>query len=486
MATNQPIRPSDFGQDRSVLVGGQWRAGSGDPVEVVDPATEQVLTTLAGGSPEDGVAAVAAADAAAAGWAATSPRERSVVLRRAYEAMVERTEEIAALMVAENGKSLDDARGEVAYAAEFFRWFSEEAVRIDGHFGVSPAGGTRTLVQRRPVGVALLVTPWNFPAAMITRKVAPALAAGCTVVVKPPSETPLTALLLGEILAEAGAPDGVVNVVPSADSGSFVSAVIAERPVRKLSFTGSTRVGSILLEQAAERALNCSMELGGNAPFVVTDTADVAAAVDGAMVAKFRNGGQACTAANRFYVHRSVHDEFVELFGERVRALSVGAGADGAQIGPVITAKARDDLQQLVDDAVAAGAEVLARADVPEGPGYWVAPQVLGGIKADAEILQHELFGPVAPVVAWEDDDELVAAVNSTETGLSSYLYDQDLQRAMRLAERFDVGMVGVNRGLVSDPAAPFGGTRGSGLGREGASEGLEAFLETQYLSIDW
>ena len=468
------------------LVGGEWRVGERETFEVHDPATTEVLARVARAEEADVVAAVEAADSVSAAWAATAPRERSTVLRRAFDLMIERADDLADLIVAENGKSRADAASEVTYAAEFFRWFSEEAVRPAGAFGPAPAGGARTLVQRRPVGVAVLVTPWNFPAAMMTRKIAPALAAGCPVVVKPASETPLTALAIGRILADAGAPDGVVNIVATDDSSGSVKTMLAMDPVRKLSFTGSTRVGSLLLEQAAQRVLNCTMELGGNAPFVVTANADVEAAVEGAMVAKFRNGGQACTAANRFYVHSDVLDEFVQAWGARIEALEVGPGESGAQIGPMITAKARDGLTTLVDEAVAAGATVAAQAKVPDLPGHFVAPTLLTGVSAGAEILGEELFGPVAPVVAWDDHDELIAQVNDTDMGLAGFVYSQDLGEAMRLAEAFEIGMIGVNRGIVSDPAAPFGGTKMSGLGREGASEGMEAYQETQYLSIAW
>ncbi|WP_110240024.1 NAD-dependent succinate-semialdehyde dehydrogenase [Nocardioides gilvus] len=468
------------------LVADQWLVGDRATFDVQDPATTSVVAAVARAEDEDVVAAVDAAAGALPGWSATSPRRRSEVLRRAFELMLERSDDLADLIVAENGKSRADAVGEVTYAAEFFRWYSEEAVRAAGAFGSAPAGGARTLVQRRPVGVSVLITPWNFPAAMMTRKVAPALAAGCSVVVKPASETPLTALAIGQILLQAGAPAGVVNVVTTDDSSGSVKTMLAHEAVRKLSFTGSTRVGSLLLSQAAERVLNCSMELGGNAPFVVTASADVEAAVEGAMVAKFRNGGQACTAANRFYVHADVVDDFVAAWGARIEALVVGAGASGAAIGPMISARARDGLVKLVDRAVAAGAVVAARAELPDLPGHFVAPTLLTGVAPDAEILAEELFGPVAPVVVWDDFDELVRQANGTEMGLASFIYSQDLGEALRLAEAFEIGMVGINRGVVSDPATPFGGTKHSGIGREGASEGMEAYLETQYVSIGW
>ncbi|MFC6152143.1 NAD-dependent succinate-semialdehyde dehydrogenase [Nocardioides yefusunii] len=482
--------PGSWHPRGAVFVAGQWRDGHGGDVVVDDPATAQVLATLKGADAADVTAAADAAQAAGAAWAATAPRRRSEILRAVFEAMHARSDEIAELITAENGKSLADSLAEVTYAAEFFRWFSEEAVRTHGGFGVAPAGGTRTLVQSRPVGVAALVTPWNFPAAMVTRKIAPALAAGCTVVVKPPAETPLTSLFIAEliddVLRDAGMEAGIVNVVPSDDSAMVGTTLLAHPDVRKISFTGSTRVGRILLAQAAERIVNSSMELGGNAPFVVTDTADVDAAVAGAMIAKFRNGGQACTAANRFHVHRDVHDEFVEKFAARIAALNVGPGASGAEIGPMVSAKARDSIAEVVDAAVADGARIHTTAPVPEGAGYWYPPTLLTGVSPDAAIVQHELFGPVAPVIVFDDVEEMIAHANSTEMGLAGYVYDRDLARAMRIAERLEIGMIGINRGLVSDPAAPFGGTKQSGLGREGAREGMDAFLETQYLSIAW
>jgi succinate-semialdehyde dehydrogenase/glutarate-semialdehyde dehydrogenase len=473
---------------------GVWLDGAGRPARsgrtfpVHDPATAAPLAEVADGGVQDAVAAVDAAAAALPGWAATPPRERSEVLRRAWALMGAATDRLAGLMAWENGKALADARAEVAYAAEFFRWFAEEAVRTEGGYGPAPAGGTRTIVTHRPVGVAALVTPWNFPAAMATRKIAPALAAGCTVVLKPAAETPLTALAVAQILAEAGVPEGVVNVVPTTDAAAVVTAWLEDPRVRKLSFTGSTPVGRVLLKQAADRVVNSSMELGGNAPFVVAADADVEAAVAGAMVAKLRNGGQACTAANRFYVHADVVDEFTERFGAAVAALRVGpAFADDTQIGPLISAKAVDGVTRLVDDAVAAGARVTHRAPLPEGlTGWFYAPTVLRDVPADAEILRTEIFGPVAPIVTWHDDAELLRLVNDSEFGLAAYVYSRDLRWALQTAERIDAGMVGVNRGVVSDPAAPFGGVKQSGLGREGAREGLREFQETQYLSVDW
>ncbi|MBB3093889.1 succinate-semialdehyde dehydrogenase/glutarate-semialdehyde dehydrogenase [Actinoplanes campanulatus] len=447
---------------------------------VVDPATLQTITEVPDQGAADARAAVDAASAAFRSWAGTAPRRRSEILYRAFELMLRDRDELAALIRRENGKSLSDALGEVTYAAEFFRWFAEEAVRPGGDFGESPAGGTRTLVTHRPVGVAALVTPWNFPAAMITRKIGPALAAGCTAVVKPAAETPLTALAIGALLREAGLPDGVVTVVTTTDAAGVVGAWLNDQRVRKISFTGSTAVGRVLLRHAADRVVNSSMELGGNAPFIVADDADLDAAVAGAMIAKFRNGGQACTAANRFYVHAAVAGEFTARFGAAVEKMPADA------IGPLISAAALRRVTRTVAEAVAAGARISHRAAVPDGPGWFYPPTVLTGVPADAEILKEEIFGPVAAITTWTGEDELLDLVNDSEYGLAAYVFSGDLARALRLGEAIDAGMVGVNRGLVSDPSAPFGGVKQSGLGREGAREGLREFQETRYLSVDW
>ena len=490
-ATGHPLAPVDLLADldagHGVWVDGAGHAAAGGATfDVLDPATGRAITTVADGGAVDATRAVDAAQRAHRTWAATAPRVRSEALRAAFELMVADSERLAALISWENGKCLADARAEVGYAAEFFRWFAEEAVRSDGEYGVSPAGGTRTVVTHKPVGVAALVTPWNFPAAMATRKIGPALAAGCTVVLKPAAETPLTALAVARILTEAGVPDGVVNVVPATDPGSVVTAWLEDPRVRKISFTGSTAVGRTLLRQAADRVVNASMELGGNAPFVVTEDADLEAAVSGAMVAKFRNGGQACTAANRFYVHASVADEFTARFGAAVESLTVGPAFDeDNQVGPLISEKARDGVAALVKGALDAGARVAHQA-VTTGDGWFYPPTLLTGVPADADILREEIFGPVAPVVTWTSDEELLRLVNDTEMGLAAYVYAGDLKRAVQLSERIDAGMVGVNRGVVSDPATPFGGVKQSGLGREGARAGIEAFQETQYLSVDW
>lgn len=471
-----------------LLIGGKWvPAADGRRLAVVDPATEEVVAEVADGGVADALVAADAAAGALPGWARTAPRDRAEVLRRAFELMREREEALAELIVVENGKALPDAVGEVRYAAEFFRWFAEEAVRIEGSMSRSPAGDKRILVDHQPIGVSVLVTPWNFPAAMATRKIGPALAAGCTVVLKPASETPLTALALGMLLAEAGVPDGVVNVVPSSHSGPVVDALLHHPPVRKLSFTGSTEVGRILLREAADRVVSCSMELGGNAPFVVLDDADVDAAVAGAMVAKMRNGGEACTAANRFYVQRPLAAEFTEALSVAMAALRMGPGLDPAtELGPLVSAAQRDKVAALVSDATGRGASTVVGGGAPGGPGYFYEATVLGDVPAGAELLGEEIFGPVAPVVPFDGEEEALAAANATEYGLVSYVYSGDLARGLRMADAMQAGMVAVNRGLVSDPAAPFGGTKQSGLGREGAHVGLLEFLEPKYVAVDW
>ena len=470
-----------------LLIGGQWSAGRSGTLAVINPATEEPITEVADASPEDGLDAVSAAAQALPAWAATAPRARGECLRRAFELMTERSEQLARLMVLENGKALRDARGEILYAAEFFRWYSEEAVRLDGHLSVAPSGANRIMVQRQPVGVSFLITPWNFPAAMATRKIGPALAAGCTVVLKPAKETPLTALAVAGILAEAGVPDGVVNVVPTRKPGPLTEAVLADPRVRKLSFTGSTEVGRMLLKQAADYVLNCSMELGGNAPFLVFDDADIDAAVEGAFLAKMRNGGEACTAANRFYVHEKVASEFSAKLSARLAALSVGPGLDdGVDLGPLVNADTRTKVADLVESAMSAGAKVLTGGHAPDRTGYYYEPTVLDSVPVGAGILNEEIFGPVAPIVRFTDPDEAIALANDTEYGLVSYLYSGDLRRALRVAEALEAGMVGINRGVVSDPAAPFGGVKQSGLGREGAHEGLLEYTETKYIAVDW
>ena len=428
-----------------------------------------------------------AAAAALPGWGATAPRERSEILRRSYEAMIAAKDTIAALISAEMGKSLADSLAEVGYAAEFFRWFAEEAVRIGGELRTAPAGANRILTVRQPVGVCLLITPWNFPAAMATRKIAPALAAGCTVVVKPAAETPLTTLYLAGLMAEAGLPAGVLNVVPSSRAAEVVTAAIEDSRVRKLSFTGSTPVGRVLLRQAADRVIATSMELGGNDPFLVLEDADLDAAVEGAMLAKMRNGGQACTAANRFLVHHSIAEQFARRLAQRMGELVQGPGTDPAtQLGPMVSQKAADGIAELVEAAVRDGATAILGGARHEGPGYFYPATVLTGVAADAPIVTREIFGPVAPIVSVADDNEAVRLANATEYGLVGYVYSRDLARALRVAERLETGMVGINRGLVSDAAAPFGGVKQSGSGREGGFEGIDSYLETKYIAVAW
>jgi succinate-semialdehyde dehydrogenase / glutarate-semialdehyde dehydrogenase len=471
-----------------LLIGGEWTSGgAGAVLPVVNPATEDMVTEVASASTQDALRAVAAAHDALPGWAATPPRQRGECLRRAWELMISRSEALARLMVVENGKALRDARGEVSYAAEFFRWYAEEAVRNDGYLAVAPSGANRIVVQRQPVGVSVLVTPWNFPAAMATRKIGPALAAGCTVILKPASLTPLTALAVAGVLAEAGVPDGVVNVLPSAQSGPVVAAMLADPRVRKLSFTGSTEVGRTLLRTAADTVTNCSMELGGNAPFLVFDDADLDAALDGALLAKMRNGGEACTAANRFYVHEAVADEFTSRFAQRLAKLSVGPGLDeGTDLGPLVDEATRSKVARLVDDAASGGGRVVIGGSAPDRRGYFYQPTVLGDVPPDAGILSEEIFGPVAPVVRFSSQAEAIALANATEYGLVSYVYTSDLRRGLQVAEALEAGMVGLNRGIVSDPAAPFGGVKQSGLGREGGHDGLLEFTETKYIAADW
>jgi len=469
-----------------LLVGGGWRpAATGATFPVEDPSTGKVLTEVADASPSDGLQALEAAVKAQAGWAAVAPRERSDILRRAYELLLERQEDLALLMTLEMGKPLAEARGEIAYAAEFFRWFSEEAVRVEGGYAVAPNGQGRLLVMRQPVGPCLLITPWNFPMAMGTRKIGPAVAAGCTMVVKPAEQTPLSMLALADIMQEAGLPDGVLNLITTSDPGPVMEPLIRDGRARKLSFTGSTDVGRKLLEQCADQVMRTSMELGGNAPFLVFEDADLDAAVEGAMLAKMRNIGEACTAANRFYVHASVAEEFAQRLGERMQALPVGRGVeDGVVVGPLIDADAREKVSALVADAVRRGADVVTGGESLEGDGYFYPPTVLTNVPGDARMRHEEIFGPVAPVVSFEDEEEAINAANDTEFGLVSYVFTRDLDRAVRVSERLETGMIGLNQGIVSNPAAPFGGVKHSGLGREGGRLGIEEFLEVKYVAI--
>jgi len=471
-----------------LFINGQWRNASNDRrLKVVDPSTEAVIAEVADASVEDGIDAVTAASQAGPAFARLPGRVRGEMLRRCYELMVRDKEVLAQLISLENGKSLTDARGEVAYAAEFFRWFSEEAVRLNGQLGMAPGGANRILVQYQPIGVSVLVTPWNFPAAMATRKMAPALAAGCTCVLKPAAETPLTAFAMAALMAEAGVPDGVVNIVTTSQPGPVVDAMLADPRVRKLSFTGSTGVGRTLLRSAAAQVISCSMELGGNAPFVVFDDADLDAAIEGAMIAKMRNGGEACTAANRFYVQRGIYARFAARLTERMSAITVGNGLDATTgCGPLITPRAVDKVSSLVMDAVARGAHILVGGTRPERSGYFYMPTVLTDVPRDAKLLHEEIFGPVAPLVVFDTEAEVIELANATEYGLVAYVYTQDMARGLRVSEQMESGMVALNRGLVSDPAAPFGGVKQSGLGREGAHEGILEFSEAKYIATNW
>jgi succinate-semialdehyde dehydrogenase/glutarate-semialdehyde dehydrogenase len=456
-------------------------------IEVLNPATGLAIGTVDNASIADCLHAVDMAHDAFAPWKNTAPRVRAEILRKAFDIMIAEQEELARTITLEMGKVLSDARAEVAYAAEFFRWFSEEAVRIDGDYRRAPSGSNWLLVSRQPVGVALLATPWNFPAAMATRKIGPALAAGCTVVLKPAHDTPLTALAIADILRRAGVPNGVVNIVVSDPPGPAVEAMLNSGKVRKLSFTGSTRVGSLLLAQAAQRVINCSMELGGNAPLIVCADADIDVAVDGAMLAKMRNGGAACTAANRFYVHEHVLSEFTEKFTARMSALTLGDGLDpSTTLGPLVSRAQQQRVADAVAGAVSRGAKVLCGGSASTQPAFGYQATVLAGVSPDDEILQDEVFGPVAALVSYSDEQEMLSLANNVEHGLVGYVFTQDAARGMRIAEALETGMVGFNRGLVSDPSAPFGGVKASGIGREGGHDGLLAFLETKYVAGNW
>src|ERR671910_195350 len=467
-----------------LLIGGTWVAGE-DTLHVEDPSTGEVLTAVADASPEQGITALDAAVAASDSWKQTDPRERGEILRRAFTLITERAEDIALLMTLEMGKPLSESRAEVTYGAEFFRWFSEEAVRIAGRYAVAPSGGTRLLTMKQPVGPVYAITPWNFPLAMGTRKLGPALAAGCTVVIKPAAQTPLTTLALAGILIEAGLPDGVLNVLTTSSSGDVSSPIIADPRLRKLTFTGSTEVGRRLIEQSAQQVLRISMELGGNAPFLILADADLDKAVDGAMLAKMRNIGEACTAANRFLVHESLANEFASRLAERMGALTIGRGVeDGVEVGPLIDSDAVDKVSQLVADAVDSGAKVLTGGSAIDGPGHFYRPTVLSDVPRTARVFREEIFGPVAPVITFSSEDEGIELANDTEFGLVAYAYTESLTKAITVAERLETGMVGINQGIVSNPAAPFGGVKASGLGREGGHEGIEEYLETKYVGI--
>ena len=475
-------------QPTDLLIGGRWLPGTGGQrIPVLDPATGDELATVAAGTPADAVSACDAATEAQRLWATTAPRVRAEVLRACWQTMVDHTDELGELITREHGKPLADAKGEVAYAAEFFRWNAEEAVRIHGSIGTAPAGTNQIIVRHPPVGVVVIVTPWNFPAAMITRKLAPALAAGNACVIKPPKETPLTALRVGQLLEEAGLPPGLVNIVPTLDSGAWFDAAVDHRATRMVSFTGSTEVGRVLLRRSADRVLKTVMELGGNAPFIVFDDADLDAAVEGAMVAKMRHSAETCTAANRFYVEAGIAEAFTAALAEAMGAVKVGSGLeDGVTCGPMINASAVDSIDSLVGEAVAAGATADTGGGRIERPGFFYQPTVLGNVRHDSPITRHEIFGPVAPIIPFTDTDEMIAQANDTEMGLAAYVYTADIGRGLRVSERLESGMVGLNRGAMSDPAAPFGGMKQSGLGREGASEGIYEFTETQYIATQW
>ncbi len=467
-----------------MLIGGEWIYGT-DRIPVFDPSDGSVITEVGVAGEAECEAAIAAAHAAQPGWAAMPTRQRAEILRRAFELMTEEASFLAELITRENGKVLADAKAEITYAAEFFRWFSEEAVRTPGDYRESPAGDKRIMVTHYPIGPSLLITPWNFPAAMATRKLGPALAAGCTTILKPATETALSSFAIVDLLRRAGAPDGVVNVILPKPVGANIDRMLHDPRIRNLSFTGSTEVGSVLLRQSADRVIRCSMELGGNAPFLVLADADVDDAVSGAMVAKMRNGGSACTAANRFFVAREIVGEFTLKFAEAMGALQVGPGLEpSTDLGAMVSKYERDKVADLVDNAVGAGANPIVGGKTPEGPGAFYPATVLADVENDAEILNHEIFGPVAPIVAIDSDEEAVALANSTDFGLISYVYSGELGRGLRAAEAIESGMVSVNRGIISDPAAPFGGVKLSGLGREGGFDGIHEFLEKKYIGF--
>jgi len=471
---------------RQLHIGGEWRdATGGATLTVEDPSTGEPIAEVADATPDDAAAALDAAVEAQPEWGSHPPRERGEILRRAWELLVERTEDLALLMTLEMGKPLAESRAEIAYAGEFFRWFAEEAVRIDGRYAVAPNGQGRLLTMKQPVGPCYLITPWNFPMAMGTRKIGPAVAAGCTSVIKPAQQTPLSMLALGQILEEAGLPGGVLNIVTSSKSGDVSEPILSDPRLRKLSFTGSTEVGRKLIAQSAENILRVSMELGGNAPFLVFDDADVDAAVEGAVVAKMRNIGEACTAANRFHVADRVQEEFTEKLAHRLAVMPVGRGTEeDVKVGPLIDANQRDKVAELVEDAVGKGAATVLGGSRRDGQGYFFEPTVLANVPDDARLLKEEIFGPVAPVASFDDEDAAIAAANDTEYGLVAYVYTRDVKRALRVCERLETGMVGLNQGMVSNPAAPFGGVKQSGFGREGGREGIGEYLEIKYVAV--
>lgn len=467
-----------------LYIDGKWIDGNGT-VDVIDPSDGSVIAKVATAGDAEVEAALAAADRAAPAWAKTAPRVRGEILRKAFELMTQEADYLAELISKENGKALPDARGEVAYAAEFFRWFSEEAVRVSGDFRMAPSGDKRILVTHQPVGLSLLITPWNFPAGMVTRKIGPAIAAGCTMILKPAGETPLTALAIVDILDRAGVPKGVVNLILPTPTGPAVAKMLHDKRVKNISFTGSTQVGRIILKEAADNIIRCSMELGGNAPFLVMDDANIDEAVKGLMLAKLRNGGAACTAANRIYVQRPVAKEFTEKFVAAMSAFVMGRGRDaGVQLGASVSVKERNKIAELVDSSVKAGGKLLTGGKTPDGPGAFYPATVLE-VDKKADILNHEIFGPVAPIVIFDTDTEAIELANDAEYGLISYVFSENLKRAIQLSEAIESGMVAINRGLISDPAAPFGGVKQSGIGREGGFEGIHEFLETKYIGVE-
>ncbi len=471
---------------KQLLIGGQWRDGAKGTLAVEDPATGEALCEVADASSDDAKAALDAAVGAGAEFATMAPRERGDILRRAFDAITDRADELALLMTLEMGKPLKESKAEIAYGSEFLRWFSEQAVRIDGRYSVAPNGQGRLLTMKQPVGPCLLITPWNFPLAMGTRKIGPAIAAGCTMVVKPAQQTPLSMLMLAKILEESGLPGGVLNLITASSAGESTGPLISDPRLRKLSFTGSTEVGRKLMEQASENLLRLSMELGGNAPFIVFDDADVDAAVQGALIAKMRNIGEACTAANRFHVSGAVATEFAEKLADKMGAMKVGRGTeDDVEVGPLIDDNQRTKVAELVKDAVGRGAKALVGGHARDGAGYFYDPTVLADVPGDANLLKEEIFGPVAPIKGFADEDEAIAAANDTEFGLVAYVYTSDLKRALRVVEKLETGMVGLNQGMVSNPAAPFGGIKQSGFGREGGPEGIEEYLETKYVAVN-
>ncbi len=474
------------GVKKQLYIGGEWRdASGGETLEVEDPSTGEALCAVADATPDDAMAALDAAVGAQTEWAATPPRDRGEILRRAFEAIVERTDELATLMTLEMGKTVKESAAEIAYAAEFFRWFSEEAVRVEGRYHVASNGAGRVLTMKQPVGPCLLITPWNFPMAMGTRKIGPAIAAGCTMVMKPAQQTPLSMNALAQILEESGLPAGVLNVLTSKSSSDVSKPIIGDPRLRKLTFTGSTEVGRKLVEQSAEGLLRTSMELGGNAPFLVFADADVDAAVEGAVLAKMRNIGEACTAANRFHVADALQDEFAEKLAAKLGDMKVGRGTEpDVKVGPLIDADQRGKVAELVQDATQKGAQVVVGGQEGDGAGYFYEPTVLGGVPDDARLLKEEIFGPVAPVIGFSDEEAAIAAANDTEFGLVSYVYTSDLKRAFRVCEKLETGMIGLNQGIVSNPAAPFGGVKASGFGREGGAEGIAEYLEIKYVAM--